>query len=572
MPYPPTVDPGILPVFTNVKQLGAVGDGVTDDTTSITNAINVAHNAGGGIVYLPPGTYITGTQLLYSDVHIIGAGIETTTLKLKSGTNADLLQGTVNGYGGGVMCNVSAANDTGSTGGVESFSVRSMTLDGNKAGQSSGTSYCMRFYGLGFLLQDLVMKNGYSGGLLTDWNGGGTAGVNSMEAQMVNVKIHDCNAIGLEWAGPHDSHWVNVIVYNCGTTCIHVGPNASAVLMVDVHGFSPGQGVSACAFLIEAGYCQCVNCVSEGSDTVNTAVLGNDLSWIGSHSFGIVGNATLQKTGMQLGQQAGQTPFAGSVNQSSGSSTAVQVSGLIIDGNFSLNNVAALNFANETNNVIRATCYNTGGNVIVGTPNIQTSYQIYMNGLTPDGSHGKGGGQYHAIKANQACTWGDRTQDIVNLNTNGKKLELVNGAVLIGYTDNYSTKSIETLGDSFGTLRFAGDANATLARRAAGVLAFGGTYALTQGSVQVPATGDTVSMSNIGIARLNPAGNVTGIKLVAGSFGGQTIRIINESAFTIMFDIAANSFVADGTSDVIAANTAAQYLFDNSTNFWYRCV
>lgn len=47
----------------NVKNYGAKGDGVTDDTAAIQSAINAAIAAGGGTVYLPVGHYMVNTFL-----------------------------------------------------------------------------------------------------------------------------------------------------------------------------------------------------------------------------------------------------------------------------------------------------------------------------------------------------------------------------------------------------------------------------------------------------------------------------------------------------------------------------
>ncbi len=61
-------------MFTNVKSsaFGAVGDGVTDDTTAINNAIT---SAAGGIVFFPPGTYVVSVLTCgTSNLQMIGAG------------------------------------------------------------------------------------------------------------------------------------------------------------------------------------------------------------------------------------------------------------------------------------------------------------------------------------------------------------------------------------------------------------------------------------------------------------------------------------------------------------------
>ena len=82
----------------NVKEFGAKGDGVTDDRVAFNAAINVASAEGGGIVYVPSGTYIvtgTGTAsdgaiALKDNVTLQGEGIGNTIIKLKDQyTDAD---------------------------------------------------------------------------------------------------------------------------------------------------------------------------------------------------------------------------------------------------------------------------------------------------------------------------------------------------------------------------------------------------------------------------------------------------------------------------------------------------
>lgn len=75
---------------------GAVGDGLVDDAPAIQAAINDAARAGGGIVYLPAGTYLlnsfqwqSGVRVFllnyFSGIAIIGAGRDLTTLRAGPG-------------------------------------------------------------------------------------------------------------------------------------------------------------------------------------------------------------------------------------------------------------------------------------------------------------------------------------------------------------------------------------------------------------------------------------------------------------------------------------------------------
>lgn len=54
----------------NVRIYGAKGDGTTLDSPAIDKAIQAASAAGGGTVYLPPGTYLSGTIHLASNIHL----------------------------------------------------------------------------------------------------------------------------------------------------------------------------------------------------------------------------------------------------------------------------------------------------------------------------------------------------------------------------------------------------------------------------------------------------------------------------------------------------------------------
>ncbi len=75
-------------LFINVKDpaYGAEGDGVTDDTTAIEAAIA---DAGGAIVFFPPGVYnVEGLNLIDDDVHLMGSGCGSTTIRRTNAGNA----------------------------------------------------------------------------------------------------------------------------------------------------------------------------------------------------------------------------------------------------------------------------------------------------------------------------------------------------------------------------------------------------------------------------------------------------------------------------------------------------
>lgn len=105
---------GLL-VSIKAPAFGAVGDGLTDDTVAIQDAIDAVNAAGGGIVFVPEGTFLYTFIEIFSNVHLVGAG-RASVLKFQSGTNTnDALRGQ----------------------GVSHASIRHLTVDYNHANNVS---------------------------------------------------------------------------------------------------------------------------------------------------------------------------------------------------------------------------------------------------------------------------------------------------------------------------------------------------------------------------------------------------------------------------------------------------
>ncbi|NWC09397.1 right-handed parallel beta-helix repeat-containing protein [Pseudomonas agarici] len=161
----------------NVQDFGAKGDGITDDTAAIQNAIDAAAAAGGGQVYVPSGTYIVsageepsdGCLMLKSNVYLSGDGMGETTVKVADGSDTKITGIIRSAYG----------EET------HDFGVSNLTIDGNRD---------------------------HTTGKIDGWFNGYIPGEEGYDSNVTldSVEIKDCSGYGFD---PHEQT-VNMVIKN----------------------------------------------------------------------------------------------------------------------------------------------------------------------------------------------------------------------------------------------------------------------------------------------------------------------------------------------------------------------
>lgn len=191
------------PWYLDVRDWGAKGDGTTVDRTAIQNALNAAESYGGGIVFFPPGTYITDATIqLPSRVYMRGVAGTTynrmaeTTDYLNPSNPPDNFFSKVNtvirlkdGLSSGIsMLEPKTPNDFSSAG------VENIIFDGNKS-KLTGSNY----YGI----------------KITD---AASTSQQRSQAQFRNVMIYHVKGIGFYGGvGQHELFLDWVTAYGCDT-------------------------------------------------------------------------------------------------------------------------------------------------------------------------------------------------------------------------------------------------------------------------------------------------------------------------------------------------------------------
>ena len=392
----------------NVRDYGATGDGVTDDAAAIQAALNAANTAGGGVVYVPAGTYLVGTTLtLYSQIHLRGNGPHLTTIKAKSGLNNDVIQG--NGF-------LTLTGTNSGTGGINEWSVENLTIDGNKAGNTSG--YGLRVYAWNYLLEHVQITSCANDGLYSEWgtNSNVTPTGDSLESRLYDVKSHDNLGHGITWAGPHDSMFDTVVTYQNGTSNdghagIYVINNTTMLggrlQIVNSHSWGVGQSWA----LKAEGSVSCSNNQWEGAQRAQVLLTGSDATHTAADSI-LDGDdiyAALPNDTVPVGLEIG--------------AAGVPVSGTVLRGvKFTNCNSGSLKFTNDGGlSTIDCFAYQTSGSYITGSiaastyvsvagfgiaggvPRTQLASHVLTKGSTPTLGALKAGINTQSISGNDTC-------------------------------------------------------------------------------------------------------------------------------------------------------------------------
>lgn len=177
--------------WVNVKENGAVGDGVTDDSTALQAIFDAVRLAGGGTVYFPVGTYRVTTHThpvrggpvanwVGSNTLVRGAGVGATIIKLANSQPNDTW----------ILSNY----QTSATYTDSNISVCDLTIDGNASNQdTAGTvdlQYGLKFHGVnGVTMHNVEVKN------VCGTNAGGTAAHGSASGEGMHFDLNACTHV-----------------------------------------------------------------------------------------------------------------------------------------------------------------------------------------------------------------------------------------------------------------------------------------------------------------------------------------------------------------------------------------
>lgn len=212
----------------SVKDFGAMGDGVTDDTAAIQSAMNSMTN--GGVLFVPGGTYIVSATLTipYSNIKLLGSG-NASVLKAANTSNYETMLLAIGLNGIEVSDLVVDANRAGRTG----LTTRTLGIELRSCSDST-VNHCM--------VHDTVGTSGIPGvGIAIS----GT----SFRCKVTGCILKDCGIAGKASDGIYTSGTqtliMNCIALNCTDTAFVIeNSNQSGIVGCTARSCGAGAAIT----------------------------------------------------------------------------------------------------------------------------------------------------------------------------------------------------------------------------------------------------------------------------------------------------------------------------------------
>ena len=226
---PAATESSDTPDWINVMDYGAVGDGVTDDTTAIQNALNAANVNGGGIVYLPLATYLISSPL-HIPPYVTLQGETYITLNFFStpppGLSRLLMAPHFTGDGFTTACVAASGTTTNgwnTTGGSQG--VRGLMIDGSQCLTSNASGISTYGQGYDFHVTDVFIWKVPHDGITP----GGTP--NPYHHRYERLCISNAGFVGMNLVNLTDTVVSNCLVFASGNDGIQLQNNSNSLLI-----------------------------------------------------------------------------------------------------------------------------------------------------------------------------------------------------------------------------------------------------------------------------------------------------------------------------------------------------
>jgi hypothetical protein len=322
---------------------------------SQSSSIQDQIDRGPGRVELVAGTIDAAGLLLGDGTWLDGRGHGATVLRAPAGSDYPVL----------LTRRFGAMTGTDRPAGESRFRVSNLTVDGNRAANPGSNGYGMRLYGFDFCLEHVRVRDCNADGIWSEWSSSGAAptGSDAMEATLSDVKVHGCGHDGIAWLGPHDSQWLDVVVYDNGRHGVVVAGAGGGLLAVNLH---PWGLTHERALVLAAGDCYFSNLFAEGAKRSQVLLdAGSDGTVIVGYRINAPGrDYTRTNVGIQVG------------------TAAAAVSNVYVDGGrFLLCDNGAVAFVNDGGaSVYRGYCYQRAGTTAyAGKPHPGTDWYLPSN-------------------------------------------------------------------------------------------------------------------------------------------------------------------------------------------------